>query len=78
MILILLIIQLRRTEDLHLTKALFSLDPDNLQLHYFLGLGELCCCSFFCSLYQPLKTFDSGKLENKNRTFARPRWDLNP
>ena len=49
MILILLIIQLSRTVDLHLTKALFSLDPDNLQLHYFLGLGELCCCSFFYS-----------------------------
>ena len=35
MILILLIIQLSRTVDLHLSKPLFSLDADNLQLHYF-------------------------------------------
>ena len=26
---------------LHISKALFSLDPDNLQLHCFLGLGAL-------------------------------------
>ena len=27
--------------ELHLSKALFSLDPDNLQLYCFLGLGAL-------------------------------------
>ena len=50
MILILLITQLRRTEDLHTSKALFSPDPDNVQLHCLLGLGALFCCLFFCSL----------------------------
>ena len=25
------------TIDLHLSKVIFSLDPDNLQLYYFLG-----------------------------------------
>ena len=39
--------------NLHLSKALFSLDPDTLQLHCFLGLGALLCCSFFCPLGQP-------------------------
>ena len=34
-------------EELHLSKALFSLDPDNLQLHCFLGLETSFCCSFF-------------------------------
>ena len=35
------------SEDLH---------PDNLQLHFFLGLGTmLLCCSFFCPLDQPCK-----------------------
>ena len=29
--------------DLHLSKALSSLDPDNLQLHCCLGLGTLFC-----------------------------------
>ena len=42
--------------DLHLSKALFSLDPDNLQLHCFLGCEPLFCCSFFCPLDQPCKT----------------------
>ena len=28
--------------------VLFLLDPDNLQLHCFLGLGALFSCSFFC------------------------------
>ena len=32
--------------DLHPSKALFSLDSDNLQLHCFLGSGVLFCCSF--------------------------------
>ena len=41
--------------DLHPSKALFSLDPDNLQLHCFLGLGALFCCSFLCPLDQPCK-----------------------
>ena len=41
--------------DLHPSKALFSLDPDNLQLHCFLGLGALFCRSFFCPLDQPCK-----------------------
>ena len=43
--------------DLHLSKALqFSLDPYNLQLHFF---GEEHCsvnCSFFCPLDQTRKT----------------------
>ena len=46
-------------EDLHLSKSLFSLDPDNLQLHCFLGLGALFCCLFFCSLDQPCKTLQT-------------------
>ena len=41
--------------DLHLSKATFSLDPDNLQLHWVLGVGALFCCSFFCPLDQPCK-----------------------
>ena len=47
MSLILFIIQLSRTVDLHLSKALFSLDPDNQQLHCFLELRTLLRCSFF-------------------------------
>ena len=42
--------------DMHLSKALFPLDPDNLLLHCFLGLGTMFCCSFFCSLEPPCKT----------------------
>ena len=45
--------------DLHLSKALFSLDPDNLKLHCFLGLGALFCCSFFCPLDQPCNTLQT-------------------
>ena len=45
--------------DLHLTKALFSLNPDNLQLHCFLQLGTLFCCLFFCPLDQPFKTLQT-------------------
>ena len=41
------------TGVLHLSIALLSLDPHNLQLHCLLGLGTLFCCSFFCPLYQP-------------------------
>ena len=33
------------TVDLRLSKALFSLDPYNQQLHCCLGLGSLFCCS---------------------------------
>ena len=29
--------------DLHLSKALIALDPDNLQRHCLLGLGTLLC-----------------------------------
>ena len=43
--------------DLFLSKALFSLDPENLQLHNFLGSGTLFCCSFIFSLGHP--TFKS-------------------
>ena len=45
--------------DLHLSKALFSLDPDNLHLQCFLGLGASFCYSFFCSLDQPCKTLQT-------------------
>ena len=31
------------------SKALFSSDPDNLQLHCVLGLGTLLCCLFLSS-----------------------------
>ena len=51
------------TADLHLSKALFSLYPDNLQLHCFLGLGALFCCSFFCPLYQPCKTLQMVQVD---------------
>ena len=37
------------------SKSLFSLELCNLQLHCFLGLGTLFCCSFFCSFDQPCK-----------------------
>ena len=48
------------TVDLHFSKPLFSLDPDNLQLHcFFLGLGTLFCCSFFCPFHQPCKTLQT-------------------
>ena len=47
--------------NLHLSKVLFSLDPDNLQLHCFLGLEALFCCSFFCSLRQPCKTLQMAR-----------------
>ena len=33
----------------HPSKALFSRASGNLQMHCFLGLGALFCCSFFCS-----------------------------
>ena len=45
--------------DLHLSKALFSLDTDNPQLHCVLGLGALFCCSFFCPLDRPYKTLQT-------------------
>ena len=49
--------------DLHLSKAPFSLDPDNLQLHCFLGLGTFCR-SFFCPLdrYQPCNTLQMAQV----------------
>ena len=41
----------------------FLLDPDSQQLHivlfFFLGLGALFCCSFFCPLDQPCKTLQT-------------------
>ena len=46
----------RSAIDQRLSKTLFSLDPDNLQLHCYLGLGALFCCPFFCPLDQPCKT----------------------
>ena len=48
--------------DLHVSKALFSLDPDNLQLHCFIGLGSLFCCSFFCPLDQPCKALQMAQV----------------
>ena len=45
--------------DLYLSKALFSLYPDNLQLYWFLRLGTLFCCSFFHPLDQPWKTLQT-------------------
>ena len=59
MIQILLIIQLSRKVDLHLSKALFSLNSDNLQLHCFFGLETLFYCSFFCPLNQTCKTLQT-------------------
>ena len=53
------------TIDLHLSKALFSLYPDNLQVHCFLGVGALSCCSFFCSLDQPSKTLQTVEVAHK-------------
>ena len=50
------------TVDLHPSKALFSLDPDNLQLHFFLGLGTLFCRLFFCPLDQPCKTLQMAQV----------------
>ena len=41
------------TVDLHLSKALFSLDPDILRLHRFSGLRALFCCSL--SAGRPVK-----------------------
>ena len=40
------------SEDLHLSKALFLLDPDKLQLHCLLGLGAWLCCK--CMFLSPL------------------------
>ena len=54
-----LLFMTEKSVDLHPTKPLFSLDPDNLQLHCFLGLGALFCCSFFCPLDQPYKTLQT-------------------
>ena len=53
------------TLDLHLSKALFSLDPENLQLHCFLGLGALFCCSFFYSLDQPCTTLQTVQVASR-------------
>ena len=52
--------------DLHLSKAVFSLDPDNLQLHCFLGLGALFCCSFFCPLDQTCRTLQTVQVTDPN------------
>ena len=71
MILILLIIQLSRTVDLHLSKPLFSLDPDNQQLHCFLELRTLLRCSFFWSLDQHCKTF--RQLNGASRSITEQR-----
>ena len=51
-----------KSVDLHFSKAQFSLDPYNLQLDWFLGLGALFCCSFFCSFDQPCKTLQKVQL----------------
>lgn len=48
--------------DLHLSKSIFSLDPDNLPLCCFLGLGALLCCSFFCPLKQLSKTLQTAQV----------------
>ena len=45
-----LIIQLSGKVDLHLSKALFSLDADNLQLHCFLKGLENCSAVRFLVL----------------------------
>ena len=47
---------------MHLSKVLFSLDPNNLQLHCFSVLGTLYCCLFFCPLNQPCKTLQTVQL----------------
>ena len=52
------------TVDLHFSKALFSLNPDNLQLK-FLRLGALFCWSFVCSLGQPCKTLQTVQVALK-------------
>ena len=51
--------------DLHLSKALFSQDPDNRQLHCFVGLGAL----FFCSLDQSCKTLQKVQIAPSNILF---------
>ena len=58
--------------DLHLSKALFSLDPDKLQLHCFLGLGALFCCSFFCPLDQPCKTLQTVQVSPQIWCLRKP------
>ena len=58
----------------NLKYTLFSLDPDNLQLHCFLGLGTLFCCSFFCPLDKPCKTLQTvqvAPLDEGNTTQKR-------
>ena len=52
---------------LHLAKALFSLDSENLQLHYLLWLASLFCCSFFCPLNQPCKTLQMVQIAPKSQ-----------
>ena len=56
---ILLIIQLSRKVDLHLSKALFSLDSDNLQLHCFFRAGNIVLLFVLCPLDQPCKTLQT-------------------
>ena len=52
--------------DLHLSKALFSLSSDKLQLHCFLGLEVSFCFSFFYSRDQPTKAaFPFGRRHAK-------------
>ena len=50
----------KKAVDLHPSKALFSLDPDNLQLHCFLGLGTLFCCLFFFSFRPAMSDVVNG------------------
>ena len=56
------------TVHLHFSKALFSLDPDNLQLHCFLGLGTL-----FVLLYHRPTIYDvangTGRFGEENGQF---------
>ena len=59
---------LKTPVDLHLSKAVFSLDPNNLHLHFFLRLGALFHCSFFCPLDQPCKTLQMVQVTPKNST----------
>ena len=54
------IISYKALVDLHLSKALFSLDPDILQLHCFSGLRTLFCCSFFCPLSITIQYVGNG------------------
>ena len=71
-------LRLRSQVDLLLSKAPISLDPNNLQLHCFIALGTLFCCSFFCHFDQSSKTLQTVQVAPFRHALYSPKTYQNP